>query len=419
MSRRASTAKANPSTETPSTLPDRTLVVDVGAYTLKAGFASSSNPSLQKDCHIIPNCLAKSNRDNKTYIGSQLESCIDFGEMQFKRPVQKGYIVNWPAEAAIWDNEFLNPKAALFCDPHETNLVLTEPSNSLNALQANIDQIVFEEFEFASLYRTTGPPLNAYNDVATIYGDSAKQDTNASSLQPAECLLLIDSGHSHTTITPLLHGRPINPAIRRITLGAKHLSNYLAELISLRHFSLIDEPHIVDQIREDCCFVSDNFARDLEATWKGGLRDEGTRERDYSILVDYVLPDYERLHRGFMRPHDASHAAKMARLGLVNQDVEMSATTSKEESFPLGNERFVVPELLFNPSDIGMRESGIPETVMQALQAVPMVFWQPLLANVLVVGGNSLIKGFVERVEAELAMLAPAEMVVRVRRPEE
>lgn len=414
MARRVSTAKPNATIESTS-LPDRTLVIDAGAYTLKAGFATPS-PDLQQDCRVIPNCLAKSARDNKTYTASQLESCLDFGEMQFRRPVQKGYIVNWQAEAAIWEHEFLDPKAPLACRPHETNLVITEAPNAPTALQTNIDQIIFEEFEFASAYRTIAPSLNAYIDTAALFNDPPASST--SSILPAECLLVVDSGHSHTTITPLLNGRPINSAIKRISVGGKHLSNYLAELISLRHFSLIDEPYIVHQIKEDCCFVSHDFNRDLESTWKGGLADDVTRRThlDNSIVVDYVLPDYERHHRGFMRAVDKSHAAKMARLG-VRPPADPAAT--REEVFPLGNERFVIPELLFNPSDIGMSESGIPATVMQCLEALPKAFWQPLLGNVMLVGGNSLIKGFVDRVEAELTMLAPADMVVRVMRPDE
>lgn len=243
-------------------------------------------------------------------------------------------------------------------------------------------------------------------------------------------MLLVDSGHSHTTITPLLHGTPVQSAIRRITIGGKHLSNYLAELISLRHFSLIDEPHIVSQIKQDACFVSSDFRTDLERTWKANQRrnaGEGAIAADGgqggSIVVDYVLPDYETLHRGFVRPHDASHAAKMARLGLSSSAPNDSPTTTgkssgKEEAFPLANERFVVPELLFSPTDIGMQESGIPETVMQSLEAVPRVLWQGLLGNVVLVGGCSLLPGFVERVESEIRMLAPAECVVRVKRAE-
>lgn len=42
------------------------------------------------------------------------------------------------------------------CDPHNTNLLLTEAPNAPVALQSNCDQIVFEEYEFAAYYRCIG-----------------------------------------------------------------------------------------------------------------------------------------------------------------------------------------------------------------------------------------------------------------------
>ena len=96
-------------------LPSRTLVVDTGAYTIKAGFASTDTdvPDHTKDdCHVIPNCIARS-RTKQTYVGSELEQCSDFGEITFKRPVEKGYIVNWEAEKRIWEHEFFEDRAGL------------------------------------------------------------------------------------------------------------------------------------------------------------------------------------------------------------------------------------------------------------------------------------------------------------------
>ena len=92
-------------------LPEQTLVVDNGAYTIKAGFVTSS-PDPETDCHIIPNCLAKS-RDNRVWIGSQLGNCTDYGDMVFRRPVQKGFLVNWEAEKEIWEKSFLDKAAKL------------------------------------------------------------------------------------------------------------------------------------------------------------------------------------------------------------------------------------------------------------------------------------------------------------------
>ena len=90
--------------------PDRSLVVDNGAFTLKAGFATST-PNLE-DCHIIPNCLAK-DRGKRVWVGGQLSKCQDFGEIAFRRPVEKGFLVSWEAEKAIWDNAFFEKNSVV------------------------------------------------------------------------------------------------------------------------------------------------------------------------------------------------------------------------------------------------------------------------------------------------------------------
>jgi actin-related protein 6 len=90
----------------------RTLVLDNGAYTLKAGLIpTGSEDASYDDCAVIPNCIARSTRDKRTYVASELEHCKDFGELAFRRPVERGFIVNWEAEKAIWEHEFMAASA--------------------------------------------------------------------------------------------------------------------------------------------------------------------------------------------------------------------------------------------------------------------------------------------------------------------
>jgi len=86
-------------------LASQTLVLDNGAYTIKAGFATPSPDASQ--CLSIPNCVARS-RDKRVWIASQVHECRDFAEMAFRRPVEKGYIVNWEGEKAIWEHSFFD-----------------------------------------------------------------------------------------------------------------------------------------------------------------------------------------------------------------------------------------------------------------------------------------------------------------------
>lgn len=396
--------KAAAPASVPGRLGKTTLVFDNGAHSIKAGFSTPGTDPKYEDCHPVANCIARSQRDKLTYVGVELDNCDDFGELQIRRPVEKGYVVNWEGEKAVWERTILDSRSQFKCDPQETNLILTESPNAPTALQRNADEIVFEEFEFHSLYRTISPALHAY--APSPFAESATPEYGV----PLECLLVIDAGHSHTTVTPLYHGRPLHPACRRLEIGGKTLTNYLRELLS-RTMDMHREEWISQEIKEDTCYVaspSSEFTSRLERVWKGGQKDP--REIDASIVVDYVLPDYEQLKRGFARAHDPSKSAKMRRLGIGGQS---------EMVLPVGNERFTVPELLFTPSDIGMQQEGIAGTIIQSLDALPKSLWQAFLANIVVVGGTSKISGFVERLEADLRMKIDDDMIVTVASAED
>lgn len=269
-------------------------------------------------------------------------------------------------------------------------------------MQKNCDEIVFEQFEFAAYYRCVGPTLNTYN---------LSSPSNSVTLAQ-ECLLVIDTSYSDTTILPLYKGKLMQTAVRRLTVGGKLLTNYLKELCSLRHYNLMEETYLLNEIKEAVSYVvpsSDAFSRDLDQTWKGRVGDK--RELNSDVVVDYVLPDYENSIHGYARPHDPARLRMHRGLQPVQGP--------REDVLPLGNERFAVPELLFHPTDIGIQEAGLPIAVMDSLAVLPEALRIGLLTNVVVTGGNSLIKGFMERLEVELRALVPADHVLGIRRAED
>jgi actin-related protein 6 len=56
----------------------------------------------------------------------------------------------------------------------------------------------------------------------------------------------------------------LKPRFPRIDIGGKLLTNHLKEVISYRHYNMMSETFIVNEIKEACCFVSRSFASDLE-----------------------------------------------------------------------------------------------------------------------------------------------------------
>ena len=378
-------------------IASKTLVLDNGGYSIKAGFSlPSTAPNVETDCHKIPNCLARGVH-NRVWVGAQLEECRDFAEMTFRRPVQNGCLVNWEAEREIWDQTFFSyAKSVLHCDASETNLLLTEAPNSLSTLQSNCDQIVFEEFEFAAYRRITGPSLNAYNDITQAFGDPPSSQQHASDsveqVFAAECVVVVDSGYSNTTVTPLYKGRPIQQAVRRLDIGGKFLTNYLKETISVRQLDVRLETHIINQVKEATCFVSTDFRRDMEKS-RQELHPKASKETiERSIVLDYVMPDFTNRMTGEVKAHDPKDRKLMAAFNHVRRD-----DGTNEAMLTLGNERFTPPEILFRPQNVGMPQAGIAEMVLQSLAAVPTGLWGAMLANVWVVGGNAKIAGFGER----------------------
>jgi actin-related protein 6 len=59
----------------------------------------------------------------------------------------------------------------------------------------------------------------------------------------------------------------------------------------------MDETHVMNQVKEDSCFVSQNFAQDMDIGRK--------RDKENTIARDYVLPDFTTLRRGYVRCVDS------------------------------------------------------------------------------------------------------------------
>lgn len=419
-------------------LPLQTLVLDNGCYSIKAGLCKLSEPSPSADpsseCRVIPNCVTRS-RGRKVYIASEVESCADYGEMVYRRPMDKGSIVHWETQREIWDREFFgkghDKKGRRWnLEPKEMNLILTETPTPLQALSTATDQIVFEDFGFASYLRTTPGVLIAQNDIQTVFtpqgltGNHSAPQQDAMEIDPAptsasiasfpktEAFILVDSGFSSTQITAYLYGQPIRKSTRRLDIGGNFMTNYMKDIVSVRYYNMMDEDYTINAIKEEVCYVTDDFKRDMEVSWKQSKK--GKVDAADSVTIDYVLPDWNEGRRGFSRPH------VLARLR-AKQAAHSGGVVSKmleEEVMTLANERFTVPELLFNPANVGLNQAGIPGAIMQVLDTIPQELWAAMLANVVLVGGSALFPGFREKVERDLRMRVPEDIEIRVGMPE-
>ena len=348
-------------------MSNSTFVIDNGACTAKVGLASDS-PKL------VPNCIMKAKSERRRpFVGNQIEECRDASGLFYILPFQKGYLVNWDVQKTVWD--YIFSKECCPVNLSQLSTIVTEPLFNFSTIQEAMSEIFFEEYECHSLLRINTTTLSCYQYKA--------ENPNA------KCCVVVDSGYSFTHIVPYVNDTKVKEGIRRIDVGGKLLTNHLKEIISYRQLHVMDETYVINQAKEDSCFVSQEFFKDME-TAKSKLENN-------PIAKDYVLPDYTALRRGFLKNPEPPN---------------------EQQTLRLGNERFAIPEILFYPSDVGIRQMGIPEAIMDCLKACEEETWPHLLSNIILTGGNAKFPGFRERIYKEVRSLAPAEYAINVHLPD-
>ena len=171
----------------------------------------------------------------------------------------------------------------------------------------------------------------------------------------------------------------------------------------------MEETYIVNDVKEKCCYVSSQFAADLEtcrfATFfrsSNGQFDLSTttfradRSRN-TIVQEYVLPDFSRNREGYIRQPDGQ-------------------PLDGEQILYMGNERFSIPEVLFCPDHIGtstlreiwclqemtsclagLHQAGLGETIAQSISLLPEDLHGMFWANIGLIGGSTKFPGFAAR----------------------
>ncbi|KAI0040286.1 Actin/actin-like protein [Auriscalpium vulgare] len=348
------------------------VVLDNGAFTVKLGLSNASKDV--SHCRVIPNAIIRSKGDKTTYFGQDFAECRDFSSLNYRLPFEKGYVVDWDAQKAIWDGIFT--EETLGVDTTETSLLITEPYFNLPNLQEVYDQFVFEEYEFQAYHRATPASLIPYGQ---LFG-------KPSQVQP-ECMIVVDSGFSFTHIVPIMEGEIVWSAVKRIDVGGKLLTNHLKELVSFRQWNMMDETYIMNSVKETCCYVTTQFSADLQTC--------RYKTKDNPILQEYILPDFS-----------------LNKQGRVMQPDEM--TLESDQILHMGNERFSVPEILFRPDDIGLHQAGLAESIAASIALLPDDLQGMFWANIGLIGGNTKFPGFATRLLSDLRPLAPVECEVVV-----
>ncbi|KAJ6810765.1 actin-like protein arp6 isoform X1 [Iris pallida] len=390
------------------------VVLDNGGGLCKAGFGGDRDPVA-----VVPNCVARpsssaSSSSKKWLVADQLQSPdADLTSMSVRRPFDRGYLINPDLQKEVWDRVL---RSSLRVDPARSplSLLLVEPLFNPPSVQRATDEVVFEEMGFRSLCVADSPSL------VHLYEASRRRKGNA------QCSLVVDCGFSFTHAAPVLHNFTLNYGVRRLDLGGKALTNYLKELVSYRSINVMDETLLLDRAKEDLCFVSLDVPRDLNLARRSG--------KDNPFKCTYVLPDGITHTKGYVKDIDeAKRFLSLLPDGTLNgtasvvkevpdeaerREDRKRVDLSKNE-FTLTNERFLVPEMIFQPADLGMNQAGLAECIVRAVHSCHPHLHPVLFESIVLTGGSTLFPRFAERLEMELRPLISDDYQVKITTQED
>ncbi|KAH3662358.1 hypothetical protein OGAPHI_005610 [Ogataea philodendri] len=354
------------------------FIIDNGSYDIKLGRTTDDSP-----VHV-PNCLVRSN-DKGLYLGDILNSVgsIELSGLQFKRPIEHGQLYQWTIERQIWDSAFVKH----YKDEdllNGANVVYCETPVTYSKFQNNTDQVLFEEYGVGALYRGSVATVAPWITKPEGYNDFQ---------------LVIDSGYDATYVVPMINGLPYWKAVKKMSIAGRFINGYLREVISFRHYNVTDEPILVNNIKESACYVTNDYYAALAKVERlKKLKPKQLLSDPGNISTNYVLPDFKTTMTGY---------------AISDQDLS-SSVRENQQVLKLFDERFAVPEVLFQPEISGVHKAGLVKTIQESLQSVPELLRPLLCANVVLAGGTCNLPGLKERLISELNKEIPVDDEVKV-----
>ncbi|KAH9077442.1 actin-like protein Arp4p [Lactarius deliciosus] len=371
------------------------LVLDIGSSTLRAGYAGDDTPKA-----IIPTSYgfvpvtrdadvsmteagaetepAPPREESKLYIGQQHGPSVWRENMQIGNPMSEGLITDFDPVPSLIRHAL---KDVLRCKPEDHPILVTEPAWNTPANRERMAEIMFEEFQVPAFYIANTGVLNAF---AAGKGSA----------------LVIDIGHSTTSVTPVVDGFVLRKGLVHSALPQLVHAHAKHTLITASH----NHPPIQ--------LFSHQLIANKTPVEPGTMPRFAVREDRFSKTTPSLASYYENRE---VEEWIQSVA------GVLDQgwnDQAAAQRPARHYEFPtgfntyFGPERFQVGELFFAHSrDLVASNPHLPRTIpaliSQALTACDPDMRQVLMGNVVLAGGGSLLAGFGERLSNELVRNFP------------
>ena len=319
------------------------LIIDIGSGEIKAGYSGDEKPKI-----IFKNFIGEPKY--KKVLRPFSKENQEINEQYIGEDCDKymGVIkLRYPVKHGIFRTEqdillvfnYLYTKLGLNSEEIQQHPVLiTEPLLNPYSNREKIADCLFENVGVPALFFSSQPILSLFST------------SNTSGT-------VLESGEGVTQSCVVYEGYSLPNSYERFDYGGVDVSENLKTLLKKRgyQFNNSTDLRLINEIKENSCFcLSNNMNIDISNAKKGLNK----------YLMNYYLPD-----------------------GMA---------------ISIGEERLLAPEILFHPENMGKEFLSMPDIVLSSINKVDLQLRQKSYENILVTGGNILIKGLEAKLREEI-----------------
>ncbi|TPX51055.1 hypothetical protein SeMB42_g01408 [Synchytrium endobioticum] len=345
------------------------VIIDNGTGYTKMGYAGNNDPQF-----IIPTVIA-----TRESAASQTQGTGKSASLASKRGIEdldffigdeavaneKTYALKYPmkhGQVEDWDLMEKFHQASIFqylrCEPEDHFFLLTEPPLNAPENREYTAEIFFESFGIKGLYIG----VQAVLALAASWASGKVEQTLTGTV--------IDSGDGVTHVIPVAEGYVIGSSIKHIPIAGRDITQFVQQLLRERENSIPPEEslEVAKRIKEIYSYVCPDIVKEFKK--------------------------YDQDPATWIRKHEFTHSV-----------------TKKPYTVDVGFERFLGPEIFFNP-EIASSDflTPLPEVVDQVIQSCPIDVRRGLYKNIVLSGGSTMYKDFGKRLQRDVKRMVDVRL---------
>ncbi|XP_042378950.1 actin-related protein 5-like isoform X1 [Zingiber officinale] len=254
--------------------PTTPIVIDNGGSTFRIGWAGESDPRITFR-NVVQRPRHKATGDAVTLVGDQdpaLMKYFDCTRTSYRSPFDCNVVYQFEIMEYVLDYGF----ECLGANSEVNHpILMTECICNPLSSRSKMAELLFE---------TYGAPSIAFG-VDAIFSYKLNQ-------QYGRCYedgLTVCSGFSTSHVIPIVQGEPVTKACCRTNIGGFHITDYLKQLLSLKHPQHISNItwEKAEELKMEHCYVAQDFASELQQFQKGN---EDAKEKTRCWQLPWVAP---------------------------------------------------------------------------------------------------------------------------------